>query len=159
MAKASSTLHQPARTATTEPGLETPRLAKLPSELEPDPKFAAEVDALRDIEDLFAHLVERRWVPSTPAELSFAVWNVTAFLEDLNSGALGMPAWLCDELNERDSRIAGLERRLALLEQRLDPDADWERPNPRTGTDMGPLDDLFDEFHHDDGSRIEPAPR
>ena len=54
--------------------------------------------------------------------------------------------------------IEELEARLALLEQRLDPDADWERPARPSESEGDPLDDLFDEFHREDGSRIEPDP-
>jgi hypothetical protein len=56
------------------------------------------------------------------------------------------------------AQLADLERRLALLEQRLDPDADWERSTTGDGNEMVALDWLFDEFHRGNGSRVKPAP-
>jgi hypothetical protein len=58
---------------------------------------------------------------------------------------------------EDTSTIAELERRLALLERRLDPAADYDRSTSDPEDDDAPaLDALWSLFHQEDGTRRAP---
>jgi hypothetical protein len=160
MAKSTRTLHQPARTATPEElaeenrRIEEARAEELAEDalrerapsgfiLEPKSKLALEAEAYQESRSELVNavtLIERSWAPIAPVELVAAFQVLAGWLERL------------------DSQVDHLENQLALLHRRLDPDNDWQRPNPIDSKQGDPLDWLFDAFHREDGSRIEPDP-
>ena len=175
MAKSSPTLHQPPRTARPDELAEENRrteeaLAEELAEealrlrapsgfiLEPKSELALEAEAYQKSRNELVNgvtLLERSWAPTTPVEV------VAAFQV--------MAEWVArveEELDELQiGRVAELERRLALLEQRLDPDTDYRPAGLRYDGRLVSFDDedredplamLWANHHEPDGTRSAP---